>query len=364
MNLNMIRPKNETEDLILSITKNCETLIEQTHTRPQETLEFEMIKPRETFHFRPPIQVKGDWMLGLVDLAIYNSTFNITEENNKFELYKFPDEKIVGVTYEKVREEIEKDLDIEDITAEDLQDEIIGANIIEECNEQVTKRMNDEQYMNILAFYTRSVFQDFESFLRTQIDLVEDDIKLVLDEYNSSFNIYEIQPGIYTFKDISEALFNIIQIEYPGPSNVIVIEYDDITMKTKLVVRSGIIAIRFDEKSFFSTILGFTSGWDYKHYNKYFSQKIVNLSNTNKIYLKCNVINGSVVNGLRRPILFSFVLDKKPGYKVFSEPQTIHYKKINKSVLNTITFYLENDNNKVVDFNGETLTFTLQMIKI
>ena len=29
MNLNMIRPKNETEDLILSKTKNCETIIQQ-----------------------------------------------------------------------------------------------------------------------------------------------------------------------------------------------------------------------------------------------------------------------------------------------------------------------------------------------
>ena len=72
-----------------------------------------------------------------------------------------------------------------------------------------------------------------------------------LDEYNSCFITYEISPGIYTFKDVSEALFNILQIEYPGPSNVIDIEYDDITMKTKLVVKSGIIAIRFDKKSFF-----------------------------------------------------------------------------------------------------------------
>ena len=45
-------------------------------------------------------------------------------------------------------------------------------------------------------------------------------------------------------------------------------------MKTKLVVRSGIIAIRFDENSFFSTILGFTPGWDYKHYKQYLSQKL------------------------------------------------------------------------------------------
>ena len=57
-------------------------------------------------------------------------------------------------------------------------------------------------------------------------------------------------------------------------------------------------------------------------------------------------------------------LGKPSGYKVFCEPETIHNKKINKSVLNTITFYLEDDNIEVVDFNGETLTFTLQMIKI
>ena len=360
----MIRPKNETEDLLLSITKNCETLIEQTHRKPEETLEYKMIKPKETFHFSQPIQVKGDWMIGLVDLEVYNSIFNITEENNKFKLYKFPDEKAGGISYIKVRDEIERDLDIEDITAQDLQDEIIAPIIIKEYNEQVTKRMNDDGYMDILARYTSSVFQDFESYLRTEVDLVEDDIKLVLDEYNSSFITCDLDPGIYTFKDISEALFNILQSDCPGDCNVIDIEYDDIKMKTKLVVQSGIIAIRFDEKSFFSTILGFIAGWDYKHYNKYISQKIVHLGSTNKIHLKCDVINGSIVDGFKQPILYSFVSDKLPGYKVFSEPETIHYKKINKSVLNTITFYLEDDNNEEVNFNGETLTFTLQMIKI
>ena len=364
MNLNMIQPQNETENLLLTITKNCETLIEQTHRKAEETLEFKIVKPRETFHFKPPIQVKGDWMLGLVDLEVYNSIFNITEENNKFKLYKFPDDKIGGVTYEKVRDEIEKDLDIEDITAADLQDEIIGPIIIEEYEKQVTKRMNDEQYMNILAIYTSSVFQDFESFLRSQIDLVEDDIKLVLDEYNSNFVTYKLDPGVYSYKDIAIALYYILQSEYPQSGSEILIRLDDITRKTKLVVRSGIIAIRFDENSFFSTILGFTPGWDYKHYNQYLSQKIVNLSSTNKIHLKCDAIDGSIVNGDRQPILYSFVLDKPSGYKVFSEPETIHYKKINKSVLNTITFYLEDDNNKEVNFNGETLTFTLQMIKI
>ena len=224
--------------------------------------------------------------------------------------------------------------------------------------------MKDEQYMNIEDGYVMSVFQDFESYLRTEVDLIEDDIKLVLDEYNSNFITYEIPTGIYSFKDVSEVLLNFLQSKYEGVFDKIVIEFDDFTKRTKLEVRLGMVAIRLDEKSFFSTILGFTPGWDYKHYNKYVSQKMVNLSSTNKIHLECDCIDGSIQDGLRQPILYSFVLDKKPGYKVFSKPETIHYKKINKSVLNTITFYLEDDNNKEVNFNGETLTFTLQMIKI
>ena len=35
MNLNLFRPENETEDSLLSITGNCETLFKQTHTKPQ-----------------------------------------------------------------------------------------------------------------------------------------------------------------------------------------------------------------------------------------------------------------------------------------------------------------------------------------
>ena len=41
----MIQPKNETEDLLLSRTKNCEILMEQTHKKAEETLEIKMTKP-------------------------------------------------------------------------------------------------------------------------------------------------------------------------------------------------------------------------------------------------------------------------------------------------------------------------------
>ena len=183
----MIKPKKNTQDLLLSITKNCETLIEQFHRKTEETLEFKMSEPRETLQFNPPVQVKEDWTIGLILLGVYNSIFKIREENNDFEFYKFPDERTGGVSYENVKNEIEKDVEITDITATGLQDDIKGPIIIEEYRNQVTKRMKDDKYMLILAGYTSSISQDFESRLRTGVDLVEDDIRLVLGENISSF---------------------------------------------------------------------------------------------------------------------------------------------------------------------------------
>ena len=126
MNLNKIQPKNEIEDLLLSITKNCETVVQQTHRKPEGTLEFKMTEPRKTFHFTPPIQTKGDKMLGLIDLEVYNSIFNITKENNKFELYT---DTFYEFSYSELEDEVEEILGIPNITDDHLEDDTLGPQI-------------------------------------------------------------------------------------------------------------------------------------------------------------------------------------------------------------------------------------------
>ena len=64
---------------------------------------------------------------------------------------------------------------------------------------------------------------------------------------------------------------------------------------------------------FFNTLLGFIPNWDYKSPGDYTSDKILNLNITNKNHLKCDCIDGTIQDGKRQSILYSFVLDKKPG---------------------------------------------------
>ena len=73
-------------ELLLLIKKHTDTLIEQTKTKTQETLEFKMNKQRQTFSFNPPIILTEEdkWLLAVSSFECTNSVFNITDDNNLF----------------------------------------------------------------------------------------------------------------------------------------------------------------------------------------------------------------------------------------------------------------------------------------
>ena len=177
---------------------------------------------------------------------------------------------------------------------------------------------------------------------------------------------YSLNPGIYEVVDLNNTLKHIL------PDNVKVnITVDDNRLKSNLKINQ---TLKFTEKSFFYTILGFTQSRSYPlddidgFYQliagSYKSDKPINITGIDKIHLKCDCIQGSLVNGIREPILYSFALSSPPVPKIYKEPMVKLFTKINKSVLSHITFYFEDDDYKPVDFNNETISFTCQLIKI
>ena len=96
----------------------------------------------------------------------------------------------------------------------------------------------------------------------------------------------------------------------------------------------------------------------------YKGDRPINVTGIDKIHLRCDCIQGSIVNGVREPTLYSFALSSPPGHKIFKEPSVKLFKKVKKPVLSHISFYLEDDDHKSVDFHSETVSFTCQLIKI
>ena len=74
------------ESLLLSIAKSNLDIVENTLSKPQETLEPKMTKQKESFSFDIPLELPEKWMMGVTSLEVYNTVFNITEKNNKLKI--------------------------------------------------------------------------------------------------------------------------------------------------------------------------------------------------------------------------------------------------------------------------------------
>ena len=128
MNLNMIQSKKESEGLLLSVTRNCETPFNQTHTKAHETLEYKFTKPKRTFYFNPPITIEGSWMLGITDFEAYNSISNKNTINEKFHFYA---ETFDDFLFLDLKDELEEIPSVSYNTPTHQQHEILGLRIVE-----------------------------------------------------------------------------------------------------------------------------------------------------------------------------------------------------------------------------------------
>ena len=352
MDLNNLTTNDQKELLLLHILKSNLEIVENTLSKKQETLEFKMNTPTKDFQFDEPLFLSGDWMMGVTNLEVYNTVYNINETNNKFEIYKSglqgfePITKHINEKGELYIRKDEKSIEIEKQIHQNknICDDV-STNYVEKMNEvkpKINKHVNYDKYnefYNLLNVCTRNDFLELTSIT--------------------------IPPGIYEFNELNDCIQRIIQknnesfklIEKTIEPIKFEIVADPINMHCTLTTNHKIL---------FNSKLNEVLGFENKFYDpgQHISEKVINIMPINKIHLKCNTIDGSIVNGIRQPILFSFSLDKAPGFKIYKEPKLILYKKLNTDKLSHIKFYLEDDNRNEVSFQGETLTFTIQLIKI
>ena len=332
-------------ELLLLNKKHTDTLIEQTKTKPQETLEFKMDKQIQSFSFNPPINLieEDKWLLAVSSFECTSSVFNITNEINSFSI-------IIPGHYQNKSDEI---------TIDNLN-KLLELKSIELHVEEVKKRGNkikiaDKEYK--LSDFDTQKYEIIEELKNVKYNDLEDLVYRMRLSYDEIMDIldlkyiptkrtgYSLNPGIYEVIDLNNTLKHIL------PNNVKVnITIDDIRLKSNLKINQTLI---FTERSFFYTILGFTQSRSHplndidSHYQliagSYKSDRPINITGIDKIHLKCDCIQGSIVNGIRESVLFSFALSSPPGYKMYKEPRVKLFKKINKSILSHITFYFEDD---------------------
>ena len=88
MDLSNFGTYNKQESLLLSIAKSNQEIVENTHSKPQETLEFKMNKQKESFSIDIPLEMPEQWMMGVTSLEVYNTVYNILKRTIKLNFLK------------------------------------------------------------------------------------------------------------------------------------------------------------------------------------------------------------------------------------------------------------------------------------
>ena len=242
-------------ELLLLFKKHTDTLIEQTKTKPQETLEFKMNKQTQTFSFNPPINLieEDKWLLAASSFECTNSVFNITNENNSFSII------ILGHYQNKTDEETINNLNkLLELKSLELHVEEVKkrGNKIKIADKEYKLSDFDDQKNEIIEELKNAKYNDLEDLVY-RMRLSYDEIMDILDlNYNPTKRTgCSLNPGIYEVVDLNNTLKHIL------PNKVKVnITIDDTRLKSILKINQTLI---FTEKSFFYTILGFTQSRSY-----------------------------------------------------------------------------------------------------
>ena len=214
-------------ELLLLFKKHTDTLIEQTKTKPQETLGIKMNKQNQSFSFNPSINLleKGKRLLAVSSFKCTNSIFNITNDNNSFSI-------IIPSHYQN--ESDEKTID--------NLNKLLELKSLELHVEEVKKRGNkikigDVEYQ--LSDFDNQKNEIIEELKNAKNNYLEDLVYRMRLSYDEIMDIldlnyiptkrtrYSLNPGIYEVDDLKNTLKHIL------PDNVKVnITIDDIGLKS------------------------------------------------------------------------------------------------------------------------------------
>lgn len=91
------------------------------------------------------------------------------------------------------------------------------------------------------------------------------------------------------------------------------------------------------------------------------SPSTISIIKTDVVRIVCNIVSGSLKNGVESHILHEFYPTVGPGYKLVEIPTNVVYLPVNTTRLHNITIRLEDQDGKLVNFRQESITLRLHL---
>ena len=121
---------------------------------------------------------------------------------------------------------------------------------------------------------------------------------------------------------------------------------------------------KFYPKDSIGDLLGFNKITIYEEYN--ISPNPVDITSFDNTFIECDIARGMIYRGKQSNIIHNRTMTVNPGYKYVERffGGVTWYMMESKDIISSACFKLKNENNQLVSFNGQSVTFRLSINEI
>lgn len=179
-----------------------------------------------------------------------------------------------------------------------------------------------------------------------------------IDERNNKFyygsnEFISIPEGSYELQDICDYLKSNVK------NTKLKLTCNNNTLKTTIFCSKE---VHFDKSNSLGKMLGFGKE-KIKPFISTESQYPVSILPTTIVRIECDVISGSFVNGKASHVIYEFVPNVPPGYRIIEVPKNLIYFPVNQRSISSINIKLLDAENKQINLRGEEVQLYLHFRK-
>ena len=175
-----------------------------------------------------------------------------------------------------------------------------------------------------------------------------------------------IRPGVYEIESLNDEIKRIIIDEghYTEEEYPFHIKPDFNTLGSIIEISPQRSVITFIPDDSIGSLLGFGKSTIYEEYN--FSPNPVDIISFDNIFIECDIARGMIYRGKQSNIIHNWTMTVNPVYKYVERffGGITWYMMESKDIISSICFKLKNENNQLVSFNGQSVTFRLSIKEI
>ena len=175
----------------------------------------------------------------------------------------------------------------------------------------------------------------------------------------------KLPKGCYELTEIGTSIKKVMN--WTDKDAKVTIAENKITLRTSLLIKDKAWYVELPEANSLGKVLGFESKvyhYQVDQFGKplpHVSEKIVNILSVNSILVHCDVISGSMIDGVISPVIFNYSPNVAPGNKIVADPVKPIYLPVSKDIINELNIWVTDQDNKLLDLQGEKIVLTFHM---